>query len=66
MRRWCMSAIVWVLVVVMLFVLDDSALGNRLIFTELNDGGEDDTLAKRMGAVQQQLNEQSEAVPARS
>lgn len=57
-----MSAIVWVLVVVMLFVLDDSAVGNRLIFTELNDGGEDDTLAKRMGAVQQQLNEQSEAV----
>ena len=56
-----MSAIVWVLVVVMLFVLDDSAVGNRLIFTELNDGGEDDTLAKRMGAVQRQLNEQSDA-----
>ncbi len=56
-----MSAIVWLLVVVMLFVLDDSAVGNRLIFTELNDGGEDDTLAKRMGAVQQQLNEQSDA-----
>ena len=56
-----MSAIVWVLVVVMLFVLDDSAMGNRLIFTELNDGGEDDTLAKRMGAVQQQLDEQSNA-----
>lgn len=56
-----MSVIVWLLVVVMLFVLDEASMGNRLIFTELNDGGDDDTPAKRMGAMQQALDEQGEA-----
>lgn len=56
-----MAAIMWVLVVVTLFVLDEASLGNRLVFTELNDGGDDDTPAKRMGAIQQALNEQDDA-----
>ena len=56
------SAIVWVLLVVMLFVLDDASTGNRLIFTELNDGGDEDTLAARMGAVQRELDARASAV----
>ncbi len=58
------SAIVWVLLVVMLFVLDDASAGNRLIFVELRDEGEEDTLAERMGAVQRELDaHQSPAAP---
>ena len=56
-----MAAIVWLLVVVTLFVLDEASMGNRLIFTELNDEGDDDTHAKRMDAVQQALDEQDDA-----
>jgi DNA-binding CsgD family transcriptional regulator len=51
-----LSAIVWVLVMVMLFVLDDAATGNKLIFAELNDGGGDDTPAQRAAAVQRDLD----------
>lgn len=51
-----MAALVWVLVVVTLFCLDESSAGNHLIFTELNDGGGDDTLAKRIGSVQETLD----------
>ena len=56
-----MAAIVWLLVIVTLFVLDEASMGNRLVFTELNDEGDDDTHAKRMGAMQQALNEQDDA-----
>lgn len=56
-----MAAIVWLLVIVTLFVLDEASAGNRLVFTELNDEGDDDTHAKRMDAVQQALNEQDDA-----
>ena len=51
------SVILWVLVAVMLFVLDEGSVGNRLIFTELADGGEDDTLASRVASVQRELND---------
>ncbi|MEG0323048.1 MAG: LuxR C-terminal-related transcriptional regulator, partial [Raoultibacter sp.] len=54
-----MAVIVWILVVVTLFFLDESSVGKHLIFTELNDGGEDDTPAKRLGAMQETLNEPS-------
>lgn len=56
-----MAVIVWVLVIVTMFCLDESSAGNHLIFTELNDGGEEDTPAKRMGVMQQALNEQETA-----
>ena len=62
-----MSGIVWLLVLVMLFVLDDAALGNRLIFTELNALDDEDSLAGRVGAVQREMNEreyEDEARPA--
>lgn len=52
-----MSLIVWVLVIATLFFLDESSAGNHLVFTELNDGGDEDTPAKRMGAMQQTLDE---------
>jgi DNA-binding CsgD family transcriptional regulator len=55
-----LDVIVWVLVLVMLFVLDDATAGNRLIFAELNDGGGDDTPARRAAAVQRDLD----AVPS--
>lgn len=55
------SIIVWALVVVMLFVLDEGSVGNRLIFTDLADAGEDDSLSSRIGAVQQELNEHASA-----
>ena len=60
------SLIVWVLVIVMMFVLDDASLGNRLIFAELNDavGGEEvdqDTPAQRIGELQRELGERDEA-----
>lgn len=58
-----MSAIVWVLVVVTLFCLDEAAAGNHLIFTELNDGGDEDTPAKLAGALQETLDEQEAADP---
>lgn len=54
-----MAVIVWILVVVTLFFLDESSVGKHLIFTELNDGGEDDTTAKRLGAMQETLDEPS-------
>jgi DNA-binding CsgD family transcriptional regulator len=53
-----MSVIVWALVVVTLFCLDESSVGKRLIFIELNDGGGEDTPANRIGVQQQVLNEQ--------
>ena len=53
-----MSLIVWVLVIVTLFFLDESSAGNHLVFTELNDGGGEDTPAKRMGSMQQTLDGQ--------
>lgn len=56
-----MAAIMWVLVIVTLFCLDETSAGNHLIFTELNDGGEDDTPAKRMGTLQETLDEQPAA-----
>ena len=55
------AVIVWILVVVTLYFLDESSVGRHLIFTELNDGGEEDTPAKRIGAVQETLNEQAAA-----
>lgn len=51
-----MSLAVWVLVVATLFFLDESSAGSHVVFTELNDGGDEDTLAKRMDAVQQSLD----------
>ena len=56
-----MAAIVWVLVIVTLLFFDESSAGKRLIFTELNDGGDEDTPAKRFGAQQQALNEEKAA-----
>lgn len=56
-----MAAIVWILVIVTLFCMDESSAGSHLIFTELNDGGEEDTPAKRMGLMQETLNEQVSA-----
>ena len=53
-----MAAIVWVLVIVTLFFMDEASVGNHLIFTELNDGGDEDTPANRLGALQQDLNDQ--------
>lgn len=60
------SLIVWVLVIVMMFVLDDASMGNRLIFAELNEEvgeGEvdQDTPAQRIGAMQRELGERDEA-----
>lgn len=52
------AVIVWALVVVTLFVLDDAAKGNQLIFTELNDEGDGDTSGKRMAALQRSLAEE--------
>lgn len=52
-----MAAIAWVLVVVSLLFFDESSAGKRLIFTELNDEADGDTSAKRMGDVQEQLDE---------
>ena len=54
-----MALIVWVLLLVTLVVLDESSLGNRLIFTELNDEGDEDTLARRAGDVQHALDEKA-------
>lgn len=56
-----MAAIVWLLVIVTLFFFDESSAGKRLIFTELNDGGDEDTPAKRFGAQQEALNEEKAA-----
>lgn len=50
-----LSIIVWVLVVVILFVLDQSSVGNRLIFAGLNDVDDPDSLAQRIGSMQQEL-----------
>ena len=55
-----MSVIVWVLVIVTILLLDEASVGNRLIFTELNDGGGDDTPAQRMGAVQREMDQRVE------
>ena len=54
-----MALIVWALLVVTLVVLDESSPGNRLIFTELNDEGDEDTLARRAGGVQLALDEKA-------
>ena len=59
------SLIVWVLVIVMMFVLDDASMGNRLIFAELNDTDEgetdQDSPAHRIGELQRELGERDEA-----
>jgi DNA-binding CsgD family transcriptional regulator len=52
---------VWALVVVMLFVLDQSSLGNRLIFAELNDVNDQDTLARRVAQTQREMGERDDA-----
>lgn len=52
---FALALISWALVVTMLFVLDESSLGNRLIFADLNDVDDSDSLARRIGAVQQEL-----------
>lgn len=56
-----MAAIVWLLVIVTLFFFDESSAGKSLIFTELNDEGDEDTSAKRFGVQQQALNEEKAA-----
>lgn len=56
-----LSAIVWVLVIVTLFFLDETSAGNHIIFTELNDEGDGDTVANRIGVIQKALNEQEGA-----
>lgn len=56
-----MAAIVWLLVIVTLLFFDESSAGKRLIFTELNDEGDEDTSAKRFGAQQRALNEERAA-----
>lgn len=56
-----MAAIVWLLVIVTLLFFDESSAGKRLIFTELNDEGDEDTPAKRFGAQQEALNEEKAA-----
>lgn len=56
-----MAAVVWILVIVTLFFLDESSMGKRLIFTELNDGNEEDTPIKRIEGLQKELDEQDAA-----
>lgn len=53
-----MSLIVWILVIVTLFFLDESSVDKQPIFPELNDGGDDDTPAKRISAIHQSLDDQ--------
>jgi len=53
-------SIVWVLVLVTLFFLNDSAVGRRLIFTELNDDEDDDSPSRRVVAVQRNLDERAD------
>lgn len=55
------SGSVWALVVVMLFVLDQSSLGNRLVFSELNDEADQDTLARRVAQTQREMAEQDDS-----
>ncbi len=59
------SLIVWALVIVMMFVLDDASMGNRLIFAELNEAGEgeadQDSPARRIGELQRELGEHDAA-----
>lgn len=56
-----MSFTAWILVIVTLFFLDESSVDKQPIFPELNDGGDDDTPAKRIGAIQQTLDNQESA-----
>ena len=52
-----MSVIVWILVIVTLFFLDESSVGKQPIFPELNDGEDEDTPAKRIGAIHHSLDD---------
>lgn len=47
-----LAAIAWVLVLTVLFVLDEGSLGNRLIFADLNDVDDPDSLARRVARAQ--------------
>ncbi len=49
------AALIWLVVVVMLFVLDDAAMGNRLIFADLDDAGDADDLTARVARTQREL-----------
>lgn len=53
-----MSFIVWILVIVTLFFLDESSVGKQPIFPELNEGEDDDTPAKRIGEIHHSLDNQ--------
>ena len=51
-----MSIIVWILVIVSMFFLDERAVDKQPIFPELNDVGDDDASAQRIGAIQDSLD----------
>ena len=59
------SIATWALVVVALVLLDDRSLGNRLIFSELNQA-EDDSPEMRARATQRDLEKREAAAPAAS
>ena len=59
------SIATWALVVVALVLLDDRSLGNRLIFSELNQA-EDDSPEMRALATQRDLEKREAAAPAAS
>ena len=53
-----MSVVVWLLVMVTLFVLDDSSIGDHLVFAGLAQGveGDEDIPAMRVAAIQSELD----------
>lgn len=51
-----LSLVTWVLVIAALFLFDEASLGNRLIFAELNEVDDADAIARRMDALQRELN----------
>jgi DNA-binding CsgD family transcriptional regulator/uncharacterized membrane protein len=51
-------SIVWVLMMVTLFFLNESAVGRHLVFTELNDDGDEESTAHRIMDVQRMFDEQ--------
>ena len=56
-----MSVVVWILVMVTIFVMDDAADGNHLIFAELSEGEDEDTPAKRIAAMHDELDSLTKA-----
>ena len=56
-----MSVVVWILIMVTIFVMDDAADGNRLIFAELSEGEDEDTPAKRIAAMHDELDSLTKA-----